>query len=104
MGIQPKVTKNTTNFNGCKVLRNTVIISVKGNNRKWKYLQKISVNAPTFLKLHSFIKECKTSNKPVIMVYWNGNQNQIIMAKNDTKNQKVTKMHPLKKVANCTGT
>ena len=63
MGIQPKVTKNTTNFNGCKL-----------------------------------------SNKPVIMVYWNGNQNQIIMAENGSKNQKVTKMHPLKKVANCTGT
>ena len=23
MGIQPKVTKNTTNFNGCKMLKNT---------------------------------------------------------------------------------
>lgn len=53
--------------------------------------------------MHPFIKECKTSNKPVIMVYWNGNQNQIIMAKSGSKNQKVTKMHPLKKVANYTG-
>ena len=63
MGIQPKVTKNTTNFNGCKMLKNTAIIRVRDSN-----------------------------------------QNQIIMAKSDTKNQKVTKMHPLKKVANCTGT
>ena len=85
------------------MLKNTVIIRIKGNNQKWKYLQKFAVNTTTFLKLHPFIKECKTSNKPVIMVYWNGNQNQIIMAKSGSKNQKVTKMHPLKKVANYTG-
>lgn len=57
-----------------------------------------------FSKMHPKAKGCKLSNKPVIMVYWNGNQNQIIMAENGSKNQKVTKMHPLKKVANCTGT
>ena len=76
------------------MLKNTEIIRVKGNNRKWKYLQKFAVNAPLFLKLHLFPKGCKLSNKPVIMVYWNGNQNQIIMAESGTKNQKVTKMHP----------
>lgn len=37
--------------------------------------------------MHPKAKGCKLSNKPVIMVYWNGNQNQIIMAKNGSKNQ-----------------
>ena len=44
MGTQPKVTKNTTNFNGCKILKNTAIIRVKGNNRNWKFVEKCGKN------------------------------------------------------------
>ena len=42
--MQPIRIGNATNFSGCKVLRNTVIIRVKGNNRKWKFVEKCGKN------------------------------------------------------------
>ena len=44
MGIQPKVTKNTTNFNGCKILKNTAIIRVRDSNRNGKFAEKFGKN------------------------------------------------------------
>ena len=42
--MQPKVTKKVTSFSGCKVLRNAVIIKVKGNNQKWKFAENYGKN------------------------------------------------------------
>ena len=58
---------------------------------------KITKNATSF-------SGCKVLKNAVIIRVRDSNQNQIIMAKSGTKQPKVTKMQPLKKVANCTGT
>lgn len=57
LGIQPKITKNTTNFNGCKILTNIINTMVRDSN------QNIKFNGKTWKKMRLFETNCTKSER-----------------------------------------